>query len=462
MYAELHTDVRRALFFLDQNPMDHFQIRPLSEVDIDGIIIAAGGSRAHPDADRRDKPGSDYLLDETLLELKSLDDEGLAKPERQAKVATLFRQHVKDCPVVVLDREKLPLEGQRDYDRILEGPIKAAVAKARKQLKQSRVEFPSVTASVLLVVNNGYTALDHEALKRMVAHRVRNDTKKIDGVVVAGCYFYSDTFDNYFLWPMDYIPINLDRPFRSFDNLKKAWDSFANSFMTDVVRGTINLGTIKGPVVDAQFDHDGVVYVKPAPPMGIPSEFFQKGRPRSDSTGITKCPPVPITFPEMGSSEWSRFSEAFGGSPPLFDDYRHWQHERATAVATGEALQPCVPVPVTFEGWKKWRESDDEPIEPFSVFRYATTLFDTQVREIATSARERTAHSILPARYVLAATEEIGQDRANDVSHVVIVREIPGAAPVLREVVTNARIFHEHAVALASAYAIVNGIESVL
>lgn len=442
--------------------MEHFQIRPLSEVDIDAIIIAAGGSRAHPDADRREKPGSDYLLNETLLELKSLDDEGLAKPERQVKLAAFFRQHMEDRPVIVLDREKLPREGQREYDRILEGPIKTGVAKARKQLEQSQKEHPSANASVLLVINNGYTAIDHDSLSRMVAHRVRNDTSRIDGVVVAGCYFYSDTFDSYFLWPMDYVPINLDRPFKSFDKLKRAWNEFAEAFMTDVVRGTLVPSTIKGPVVDAQFDYDGVTFVKPAPPMGIPSDFFQKGRPRENSTGLSRCPPVGFVFPEMDANEWSRFSKAFCGIGPLFDDYRHWQQERAVAIASGDVLRRYVPMAVTFEGWEDWRAINGEPTEPTSVFSYATDLFDTQVRATATSARERTRNTILPARYVLAITEEIGQDRANDISHIAVIREVAGAEPVVREVVTIARMFHEHAVAVASAYAICDGIESVL
>lgn len=72
--------------------MEQFRIRPLSEADIDAVIEAAGGVRAHADADRRHSPGADYLLGEAVIELKALDDEGLVKPERQAKLATLFRK----------------------------------------------------------------------------------------------------------------------------------------------------------------------------------------------------------------------------------------------------------------------------------------------------------------------------------------------------------------------------------
>lgn len=71
--------------------MDHFRLRPISESDIDQVVEDARGKRAHPDADRREQIGADYVLGNCVIELKALDDEGLAKPERQAKLAALFR-----------------------------------------------------------------------------------------------------------------------------------------------------------------------------------------------------------------------------------------------------------------------------------------------------------------------------------------------------------------------------------
>src|SRR5579872_5624894 len=125
--------------------MEDFRIRPVTETDVDAVITAAGGRRAHADQDRREKPGADYVLAESLIEYKALDDEGLAKPERQAKLATIFRASNENRPVIVLDRQQLSARGQREYDRALEGPIKAAADKARTQLKQSKTEYPSVT-----------------------------------------------------------------------------------------------------------------------------------------------------------------------------------------------------------------------------------------------------------------------------------------------------------------------------
>ena len=398
--------------------MENFFVRPLSELDIDAIIEMAGGKRAHANADRRSAPGADYLLEETVIELKALDDEGLAKPERQAKLAALFRKHSPDRPVIVLDRAALPDEGKRDYDRILEGPIKTAIRTAKMQLKQSRAEFPAANASVLFVVNNGYTALDHEALLRMVAHRARNDTHEIDGVVIGGCYFYSDGFDSYFLWPLDYAPINISRPFVLYEKLRQAWNEYAGKFMTDVIRGRISGDTLKGPVVDTQFDIEAITYVKPAPPIGKESDFYRRGRPRYDSSGLTQCPPVATTFPDMTSEEWKLFHAALPHEHALFGSYAELLKERAAAAATGTPLQPFVPIPVNFQGWQEWRKRTRAEKTMFSVRVYANELFEEKVRAIMASARERPAMRITPAHYVLVETEEIGQDRANDVSHI--------------------------------------------
>ena len=65
------------------NPiMDHFRLRPISESDIDQVVENAGGIRAHPDADRREQLGADYVLGNCVIALKAPDAEGLAQPAR--------------------------------------------------------------------------------------------------------------------------------------------------------------------------------------------------------------------------------------------------------------------------------------------------------------------------------------------------------------------------------------------
>jgi len=183
--------------------LDPFHIRPLYEADLDIVFDNSGGVRAHLDASRRMNVGADYRLGGAIVELKALDEEGLMKPSRQEKLAALFQEYEPERPVIVLDRRRLEPEDQARFDRIIEGPIKTAIAKANRQLKQSRLDQADATCSVLMVINNGYTTLDHETLKRFVARRVRQDTHEIDAVVVAGAYYHSDGFDSYMLWPID-------------------------------------------------------------------------------------------------------------------------------------------------------------------------------------------------------------------------------------------------------------------
>jgi hypothetical protein len=444
--------------------LDAFRIRPLTELDLDKVIEAAGGIRAHPDADRRDAKGADYRLGGALIEFKALEDEGLAKPERQSKLAALFRKYDNEVPpVVVLDREALPEEGRRNYDRILEGPIKNAVGSARKQLKQSRIEYPDVTTSILLVLNNGYTALDHKALLQMVTHRARNDSQEIDGIVVGGMYVYSDGFDTFVLAPLEYIAINLSRPFPEYEKLNQAWGKMTEEIMTAVMIGEIPpQDLLKGPVIDTHFTIDGITYIKPAPPMGEPSDFYVHGRPRKNSTNLTKCPPVGLTFPEMTRGEWQDFRNVVLDEYRLSSTYEAWLAERQKAVSVGAPMMPFVPIPVTCAAWQEWCAKEGAPEEMASLEFYARLNFDQSVRSLMSSARERTSTTIVPAVYVLVSTQEIGQDKVNDLSHIAILRERPNAEPAIKPLAMNLRIFHEHALALACAYAVANNIGNVL
>lgn len=439
-------------------PLELFRVRTLTEEDVLEVIQAAGGRKAHPDADRRDARSADFVLGEALIELKALDDEGFSKPERQRKLAELFKSGNPDKPVIVLDRSSLARAPKRSYDRIVEGPIKTAVASARKQLAQSRAEITQTTVSILLVINNGYAALDHDRLVELVAHRVRQDTSAIDGVVVAGCYYYSDGFDSCFLWPVDYVPINLNAPFTSFPHFREAWNRFADAFMTDLVRGSLRDNPAKYAVIDTVFDVDGTTFVKPAPPMGKRSDFYVRGRPRRDSSGLEVCPPVALVFPGLTRPEWHAVRENVEGVIGPLVSFEEWQAHREEAITESAVLQPLVTMSVTASGWLQWCDEMGLPSSLDSLRQYAHRLFEKQVHTILEGAREQQA--LVPSAYVLSVTEEIGQDRANDVSHLAIVREGPDEADI-RPIAENLRIFHEHAVALAAAYAVEHGIGHV-
>lgn len=441
--------------------MDQFHIRPLTETDITEIVAAGGGVRAHPDADRRAERGGDFIVDGAVIELKLLDEDGLEKTQRQERVASLFLAEGCDAPVVVLDRETLSESGKLAYDRAIEGPIRGAIASARKQLKQTRSERPDTRLSVLWVINNGYTALNHDDLVRLVAHRVRNDTTSVDGLIVGGCYFHSDGFDHFFLWPLEYVPVRLDS-FPGFDALHEAWGKFAERFMTAAIRGELSPDLLKGPVVDSQFDVDGVTFVKPAPPIRAKSDFYRTGRPRNNSTGLAHCPPVALTFPGLTRAEWGSFRGALPDEPGLGDSYDGWLQEQRKANEVADALQPLVTISIDYEGWQSWCAKFEQPKSMTSIRAYANVIFQDRVQAVITGARELKINGFAPSRYILVVTDEIGQDRANDLSHIAVVRQRGRGEPDIRSIVEDLRIFHEHAIALGSAYAVAEGLDAVM
>lgn len=441
--------------------MNLFPMYTLSEADIDGIVAGAGGSRAHPDADQRNLMSADFLFDNTLIELKLLDDEGFSKPERQLKLAKLFLALDPDRPFVVLDPRNLTETDQRKYRGIVEGPLKSAVSKARDQLVQSRSEFPDAKGSILWVVNNGYMTLDHDTLQQVVANRVRQDTGNIDGVVVSGCYFHSDGFEGVVLWPMTYVPINAGYNFTAFEKLQDSWNIFAERFMTDVVRGKHAVGR-KLAVSDVTFDIDGVRFVRPAPSLGQSSDFFINGRPRANSSGIEKCPPVALIVPGLTRADHAIVLAAVGAADGPLVSYERWLDHVKDADQASEPTKPLVLIPVSAEAWLIWCKDKGETPSLTALRSFAHDDFSRQMTALLANAQERKEGGVVLSSYMLAVTEEIGQDRGNDVSHIAAVRERLDGEPFIKPVVENLRMFHEHAVALAAAYSFSEGKGAVL
>lgn len=335
-------------------PLPSPVIRPLHEEDIDTVVLDAGGRRASPDSSREAELNPDFRLGNAVIELKLLNDEGLLKPERQAKIAELFLSSQPGRPVVVVDPRLLSKTAARDYAAIMEGPVRGAVAKGRAQLKHYRLGNDVALATVLFVINNGFAALAHDELVEHVVRRAKNDTDQIDAVVVAGCYFHSDGFDTFALWPMDHIAIHSDRPFAEFDALKAGWDKLAGRHMTEFVRGEHGVDAKKQPVADIVFDIAGVTYVKPAPGLGNKSDFYGRHRPRLNEVDFDELETVATTVPRLSRYEHRRFRDAMPYEV-LLSNHEAWSAHMEEAYATSEALRPVIPIDVTRSGWEAWR-----------------------------------------------------------------------------------------------------------
>ena len=352
----------------------------------------------------------------------------------------------------------LDAQGQRDYDRLMEGPVKTAVSSARQQLKQSRTEL-GLTGTVLWIINNGYSSLDHDALKELVAKRAKNDSKEIDAVIVSGAYFYSDSFDSYFLWPMDCVQIHSERPFQEFESLRNAWNDLATDRMTRLVTEPPAANNDKGAAEDVTFQVDDVTYVVPTPPIGGQSSFFIAGRPRKNSTGIETSPPVATVFAGLSRSEWAEFRRCNPDEVP-YADYSDWKKLQARARDDCD-LEPLIAMPVTHSGWCDWARRQPKGTD-VSVHRYATDLFHEKMDQVISAARERKEGSVLPPRHLMLVVEEIGQDLALDVAHLAEISIRPDGTDHVEEVWVDQSMFFRQALVVAAAEAIARGVEFVL
>jgi len=436
--------------------IEALRIKQVSESDIDNIIGRAGGHRL------AEQGSADYHLNEAIIELKLVQEEGFEKDERQKKLANLFKKYQPGRPVVVINPKLLDAAGRREYYNIVSGPIQTHVKKAGKQLKKTASRIDPAASRVLLVINFGYTALSPDEFKAACIKCARNNTTNVDWLVCAGIYYHSDGFDNTVLVRFEPIAINIDRPFPSREGLLKEWDAFLRESLTEMMRSETPPTVGKFPVSDLDFESDGVRFVKPAPAMP-PSSFWPGGRqPRRNSRENEMPGPLAQTFPALGIEDWERFKIAMPTATDLKSSYSEWlnlQEEAENRLHQDRC--PFVPVPVKFD---EFVESIGEPASEwqfFDICKFAKICFDSKMESILESAKDQASTSILPVEYIHLSLEEIGSDKANDLCTIRHVFAWPGLER--NEVILeNVRAYWEEGMTLAACYALKRNVEILL
>jgi hypothetical protein len=435
--------------------MDYIRIKNISEADFDGVVQTAGGSRIASDG------SADYRLNEAIIELKLIQEEGFEKASRQAKIAALFRAQQPKAPVVVLDPDALDAAQSRDYYNIVAGPMKTHIKKADKQLEATAQRYDPRPTRVLVIINLGYTALAHDEFQSVCLKCVRNDTTKIDFVICGGIYHHGDKFDYYLLPRFDLLPINLGCPFPSFDLLLKAWNSFEERLATNMITQPVPPGEGRLPVIDLAFDLDGVRYVKPAP--AVPSNVFPGGRaPRANSSGLERCPAVALVFPALPLQEWLEFKKTLPHVATLKASHAEYlAFQKETDAEESTTLRPLVPVPITF---KEFRSHTSKPLAQCrfaDLSAFASSRFDAQILAVADRIRETQPEAMLPLEYLHLIVQEIGSDEVNDLASLYHVHDTPGFQRE-QPIFENQRLFLNYAVAVAASYAVKRRLDFVV
>jgi hypothetical protein len=142
-----HAEARAGkLFFkyeLDQLPMATkgrlpFMRAPrIGEAFLDKVVAGAGGRRlTNLEIAEINGPNADYVIGDTVVELKDIQDEGLLVGSRRDKLVQLFRSIETDADYFSLSAANLSAKDWMEYVNILGGPIQTQVKKAAKQLKK--------------------------------------------------------------------------------------------------------------------------------------------------------------------------------------------------------------------------------------------------------------------------------------------------------------------------------------
>lgn len=400
--------------------MDYIRIKNISEAHFDAVVKEAGGSRI-PKED-----SADYILNEALIELKFVEEEGFEKAMRQSKIADIFRKQQPQKPVVVIRPESLDEIGAKAYYNAVARPIETHVRKAAKQLEKTAKRYNPQPVRVLVILNIGYTALSIDEFKDICLKCVLkpNYNRRIDWVICGGIYFHSDTFDNYLLSRFDPIPINVSCLFPSYEVLLKSWNLFAEGLATSLIREIAPPDQSRLPVLDLTFEIDGIRYVKPAPV--VPSNFFPPDyRPRDNTSGIDKCPPIVTAFPALSQNDWNLFINALPESHHLQSSYKKWlTFQQDEGRKLDEKLKPFINIDITYGNFEAWIQKPVSEWKFLDLCRFADHLFGTKIQDVNFTEKEKTR--IIPLEYIYIVVQEIGKDKANDLCSIYYISEIPG------------------------------------
>lgn len=420
--------------------MDYLNISRLSESDFDTIIESIGGCRFSKDHSKEKKLNCDYEYGDAFIELKLVEEEPAEKKSKQDKLAELFRSKAKTA---VIDPDLLSRDGKAEYYRILESPIKNALKKASKQLQEASSRRNG-TLRIAMIINNGLTLMMPEEFEYVAIKCAKNDTSGIDILLVGGVYFFSDRFDGCAIFPLKEVYLNKQRD-DIVGSIKKGWGEFLNSFMTRQIMD-ISITRNKEPVKDISFTVDGVLYVKPPPKFGKPSSFWPDGiRPRENSTKLDTCPPVATILPKLDVNSYRVATESIKDCWMLKRDLKSYSAWLSNEMNQETSLiQPLVAVSVSAE---------KAAVSCFQdLCAVALDIYHTRMHKIMDGTLEFTdKHQSL--NYILMECIEIGIDRANDITFIEHVIELPGVERST-VIIEGERLFFEYALAVASAYCI--------
>ncbi len=422
--------------------MDYLSFSKLTEKDFDEVVYQCGGERFTNDPKIKEK-NCDYILDDTVIELKIVEEEPFEKQPKQDKLVELFGTEFKTIIINPLDLNR---EKKRQYYKVLGMPIKTHIKKASKQLKTSAAECGAVV-KIAIIMNNGLTVTSPEEFEEIVTSRSKNDTHNIDIIIVCGMYYYSDKFDSYAIFEFKDIHLRGQKRDSIIKKLRESWFSKVNKYMASQI-ADINLKRTKEPIQDLFFEKGNIRYVKPTIQMGTPSDFYgNMDRPREDTTGMCSSPKVARLLPKFDEESYSFACSNIVDCDVLrnsLSEYLMWAETECNNNI--DILLPIVQMPIT--------EIELKRIHTPFTFQSITELLLPKFRESVLSLVQNSIpfpNVPISLNYILVQVNEIGIDKANDIAF--ISHNMDDAEPPIQDyVIKGERMKYEYAIMLGAAY----------
>jgi hypothetical protein len=442
--------------------MEFTRILKLTEDSLTSALASAGVRRFSEDDSRELDLNADFIIEDTIIELKLVDEEGLDKKERRIKLASLFNSYKHpEADVCVIDPDILTEHDFNIYKNIVRGPIKTHIKKANKQLRASAESQHRDIFTAVLIINNGYGALSHEEFLKIAEHSVLNDTSNIDYLICGGMYFHSDMFDSRVICPIDVININCNSPLASEDKIRKAWSGLSQKLVTQMIHLESPEQDSKLPILDIEFCIDNITYVKPPPQFRNESEFWPKGRPRINSSSFAdKCPYIAIPFPKLKLLCWEKIKKNQHEKDYFKQSYQEWlQYVNEQEILCNSNNKPFVQIPLDIKHIQDLLVS--EFISFNDVLLVANQQFEIEIRKIIETAMDISEKDLAIHEYILLEIHEIGRDKNNDFCKIFGVKTLNGKA-FKNPLVGYLRAFEEYAIAIAAAYCLKYRIKNVV
>lgn len=258
-----------------------FPIPRITESFFDKVIEKAGGRRLSEIEKEEGVSNADYLMPGAVLELKIIEEEGLEKQTRQDKIQKLLIDNYILPDVVDIDIKKVPDAIKPEYKKILGGPIKTAVKKAAKQIKETKSHLNrAFDLGILLAVNNGYASLPHDEFENLVLTYASRDTSQIDFILCSTVDHHQGDFDTYVFIASHCYQINSGLSFPKSDEIIQIINEIFGEAMTYMMKNQMDpklWDNTLPPVTDIIFNGEGVKFIRKAP--DVPDSRFTKKIP---------------------------------------------------------------------------------------------------------------------------------------------------------------------------------------